>query len=64
YFDLNEEDESSDSKNEFEEMLRSEINVDNENQQYEPSNIFADGICNDLDGIKFSDTRVFDKVRP
>ncbi|CAF2094896.1 unnamed protein product [Rotaria magnacalcarata] len=64
YSDLNEEDESSDSKNELDEMLGSESDIDSEDQQYEASNIFSDGICDDLDGIKFSDMRVFDKVRP
>ncbi|CAF5021647.1 unnamed protein product [Rotaria magnacalcarata] len=64
YSDLNEEDESSNSKNELDEMLGSESDIDSEDQQYEASNIFSDGICDDLDGIKFSDMRVFDKVRP
>ncbi|CAF4651718.1 unnamed protein product, partial [Rotaria magnacalcarata] len=39
YSDLNEEDESSDSKNELDEMLGSESDIDSEDQQYEASNI-------------------------
>ncbi|CAF4715511.1 unnamed protein product [Rotaria socialis] len=63
YSDLKEEDESSVSKNDLDEMLGSESDVDREDQQYETSNILSDGIYDDLDGIKFSDMRVFDKVR-
>ncbi|CAM4930197.1 unnamed protein product [Rotaria socialis] len=69
YSDLNEEDESSDSDNESDEMLDSESDVDSEDQQYddqqhEASTISSDGIFDDIDGIKFSGMRVFDKVRP
>jgi hypothetical protein len=34
-------------------MLGSESDVDSEDQQYEASHIFSDGICNDLDGTNF-----------
>ncbi|CAF3307158.1 unnamed protein product [Rotaria socialis] len=52
YSDLKEEDESSVSKNDLDEMLGSESDVDREDQQYETSNILSDGIYDDLDGIK------------
>ncbi|CAF4730389.1 unnamed protein product, partial [Rotaria magnacalcarata] len=47
-------------------MLDSESDVDSEDQQYddqqhEASTISSDGIFDDIDGIKFSGMRVFDK---